>query len=142
MTTENQPLAYEDFCAMLAEGFHTAFRKATDHSLAVPIHHLIRELPRQEWAAVVLFTAQPLWELLHERGITQGNDNDDGQEGTEEPPQEEKAVPVAHDYLLVKIAGDVSLDRLRAVPGVLDVEEHGSECCCQNCPWNGDHGRD
>lgn len=55
------PLTYDGFRSMIAEGTHTAFRKATDHALAMPIHRLIGELPPEEWSSVVEFIADPIW---------------------------------------------------------------------------------
>lgn len=60
---------YATFRSLLAEGFHTAFRKAVDHPYAVVIHLLIRELRGQEWGAVLDFTADPLWGVLRDGGI-------------------------------------------------------------------------
>jgi hypothetical protein len=48
-------ISESDMRAMLAEGFHTAFRKAIDSPLAMPIHRLIGELPDDDWAAVLDF---------------------------------------------------------------------------------------
>lgn len=54
----------EDVPSMLAEGFHTAFRKAADHPLAMQIHGLIGSLPDREWGAVISFVAEPLADVL------------------------------------------------------------------------------
>lgn len=55
-----------DIRAMLAEGFHTAFRKAVDSPFAVVIHKLIKDLEDGEYAAVIDFTADPLIAMLRE----------------------------------------------------------------------------
>lgn len=55
------PLTYDGLRSMIAEGTHTAFRKATDHALAMPIHRLIGELPPAEWSNVVEFVTDPIW---------------------------------------------------------------------------------
>lgn len=55
------PLTYSGLRSMIAEGTHTAFRKATDHALAMPIHRLIGELPPSDWSSVVEFVADPIW---------------------------------------------------------------------------------
>lgn len=45
---------------MLGEGFHTAFRKATDAPLAMPIHRLLSELDPDDWGAVLSFVMDGL----------------------------------------------------------------------------------
>jgi hypothetical protein len=50
--------------SMLLEGFHTAFRKATDDPLAMPIHRLISQLEDGEFRAVgnfVIDGMEGLW---------------------------------------------------------------------------------
>lgn len=44
---------YDDISSNLAEGFHTAFRKASSHPNAHQIWKLIRELPSDEWGSVI-----------------------------------------------------------------------------------------
>lgn len=41
--------------SQLAEGFHTAFRKASDHPTANKIWHLIKEMPDGEYGKVIDF---------------------------------------------------------------------------------------
>ena len=53
--------------SMVAEGFHTGFRKATDHDLAHPIWKMIQELPGEHYAAVVDFVVEPLFETLNDQ---------------------------------------------------------------------------
>ena len=43
---------YDD---LVAEGFHVAFRKASEHRVAGDIHRLISRLPADEWAKVIDF---------------------------------------------------------------------------------------
>lgn len=43
----------DEFSSLLAEGVHTAFRKATDCHQATPIHRLISEMPNEEWGSVI-----------------------------------------------------------------------------------------
>jgi hypothetical protein len=45
----------DDLRSLLAEGFHTAFRKATDCEEAWPIWKLIGKMPREDWGAVIGF---------------------------------------------------------------------------------------
>lgn len=47
--------------ALLAEGMHTAFRKATDCPQAMKIHRLIEEMPEDDWSAVVDFVAESVF---------------------------------------------------------------------------------
>lgn len=42
-----------DITSMLAEGFHTAFRKAADSMEATVIHKMIRDMPSEDWSAVI-----------------------------------------------------------------------------------------
>lgn len=49
------------------------------------------------------------------------------------------------EFLLVEV--DDGPEATSAVEGyllslgsVVNVTVHGDGCCCQNCPWNGDHG--
>lgn len=46
--------------SLLGEGFHTAFRKATDAPLAMPIHRLLSELDSDDWDAVLSFVMDGL----------------------------------------------------------------------------------
>lgn len=47
-------------------------------------------------------------------------------------------------YLLVeaddRLGDDVYAYLSQGVNGIVSVTEHGSGCCCKNCPWGGDHG--
>jgi len=52
MTSRPTTLVYND---LVSEGFHTAFRKASDHPLALEIWGLIRDLPAEEWNSVIGF---------------------------------------------------------------------------------------
>ena len=55
---------YATFRGMLAEGFHTAFRKASDSDEAWRIWKLIREMPPAEWSKIISFVADPTWDML------------------------------------------------------------------------------
>ena len=44
-----------DLGALLGEGFHTAFRKATDCEEAWPIHQLIDKMPAADWHSGIEF---------------------------------------------------------------------------------------
>lgn len=55
-----------EISSMLAEGFHTAFRKAVDSPFAAVIHKLIRDMEDGEYAAIIDFTADPLVSRLRE----------------------------------------------------------------------------
>ena len=68
-----QPFTYSSFRSMLGEGTHTAFRKATDDPLAMPIHRLIEQLGPGEWSEVVTFVADPIWDLLTAGRIDEGS---------------------------------------------------------------------
>lgn len=43
----------DDIKDLLGEGFHTAFRKATDCDQAHPIWELIRDMPADDWRSVL-----------------------------------------------------------------------------------------
>lgn len=45
----------QDVKIIMGEGFHTAFRKATDSEQATPIWNLISEMPAQDWDNVLSF---------------------------------------------------------------------------------------
>ena len=45
----------DEFSELLAEGFHTAFRKASDHPISDEIWRSIRKLPPCEWGKVIDF---------------------------------------------------------------------------------------
>lgn len=47
-----------DLRSLIAEGFHTAFRKASDHSAAHTIWMAIRKLPDDEWSQIIDFVAE------------------------------------------------------------------------------------
>lgn len=57
------------------------------------------------------------------------------------PPAAPQSPPTAN--LLVEVseplAEEVAAYLAGHVNGVVSVSEHGSGCCCKNCPWNGDH---
>ena len=53
--------ARADLSSQLAEGFHTAFRKASDHPNAHKIWLLIKELPSREWGNVISFVVDGVW---------------------------------------------------------------------------------
>jgi len=61
-------LTYSEFRSMLAEGFHTAFRKAIEGPDAMPIHRLIDAMSQEDWSKVITFVADPTWDLIKERG--------------------------------------------------------------------------
>lgn len=50
----------EDLVSNLAEGFHTAFRKASEHPTSHQIWKLIKELPSDEWGRIIDFVADGL----------------------------------------------------------------------------------
>lgn len=52
------------FREFLGEGFHCAFRKATDCEQATPVWNLISAMPDDEWANVLDFVAGPLFEEI------------------------------------------------------------------------------
>lgn len=51
------PKTEEELIDYLGEAIHTAFRKATDCEQAHPIWKLIREMPPEDWQAVLGFVA-------------------------------------------------------------------------------------
>ena len=64
------PMTPEDkewFKDCLAEGIHTAFRKASDHSSAHAIWKLIRTLPGGAWDNIVNFVANAMIDGLEHR---------------------------------------------------------------------------
>jgi hypothetical protein len=50
--------------SMIAEGLHTAFRKASDSPESRVIHKLIDGMPHEEWRAIVDFVTDPLTGML------------------------------------------------------------------------------
>lgn len=56
----------EDLRSMMSEGFHTAFRKAVDHPYATVIHKLIRDMPGEDWTAILDFVTRPIIRHLRE----------------------------------------------------------------------------
>lgn len=52
--------------SMIAEGFHTAFRKAADSVDSAIAWKAIRDMDREEWGAILDFTVNPLIEMLRE----------------------------------------------------------------------------
>lgn len=46
---------YDEISSLLAEGFHTAFRKASSHPKAHEAWSAIRNLPSSEWNSVIEF---------------------------------------------------------------------------------------
>lgn len=56
-------ISYDDFTSHLAEGFHTAFRKGSDHPKSAEIWRAIRALPPEEWGNIIDWVAM---------GITDG----------------------------------------------------------------------
>lgn len=63
MTPEDK----EWFRSYLAEGIHTAFRKASDHPNASKIHALINELPTSEWNMIILTISEAMIDGLEHR---------------------------------------------------------------------------
>jgi hypothetical protein len=59
-------LTDSDIHSMVAEGFHTAFRKAVDSPEAVVIHKLIKDMDPETWAAIIDFVANPIIRWLRE----------------------------------------------------------------------------
>lgn len=53
--SSQMPMPRDEFRSMLGEGFHTAFRKATDCDQAHPIWTLINQMPSGDWGAVLEF---------------------------------------------------------------------------------------
>ena len=49
----------EEFKSLLAEGFHTAFRKASDHESSGQIWRLISDLPPDHWRDIIEFATEP-----------------------------------------------------------------------------------
>jgi hypothetical protein len=66
--TDRKPLDRETLLGMVAEGTHTAFRKATGCSQAWQIWKLIDEMPGDEWEKVVKFIGEPIVNALEEDG--------------------------------------------------------------------------
>lgn len=67
----------EQVAEFLGEGFHTAFRKATEDPQAHRIWDLISKMDGSEWHAVLMFVAEPLvsgWDQITE--TEQGNGED------------------------------------------------------------------
>ncbi|MFB0520029.1 MAG: hypothetical protein ACETWD_01210 [Desulfatiglandales bacterium] len=62
--TKKQKETIED---LLGEGFHTAFRKASESKEGNQIWHLIKSLPDEEWGAVIDFVSHPLIDYLEEQ---------------------------------------------------------------------------
>lgn len=52
--------------SMIAEGLHTAFRKASDSPESLVIHRLIDGMPHEEWRGITDFVAGPLITMLRE----------------------------------------------------------------------------
>jgi len=55
--TKRPEISREDFIELLGEGFHTAFRKATDCQQANTIWHQIQKMAPHDWSAVLEFVA-------------------------------------------------------------------------------------
>lgn len=55
--------------SMLGEGFHTAFRKATDDPLAMPVHRLIDQLGKGEYRAVLDFVLDGMESMARPKAI-------------------------------------------------------------------------
>lgn len=70
---EENGVTYSEFSSMLAEGFHTAFRKAIDGPDAMPIHRMISNMSDEDWSCVIEFVADPTWDLIKERGGLTGD---------------------------------------------------------------------
>ena len=58
---------YDEIASNFAEGFHTAFRKASDHPNAHKIWLLIRDLPPDEWGSVVDFVMSGTFQVVRKR---------------------------------------------------------------------------
>lgn len=46
-------------------------------------------------------------------------------------------------YLLLAADDDVAEALAKVITGTVpgvEITEHGHGCCCQNCPWKGNHG--
>jgi hypothetical protein len=55
-----------DLHSMISEGFHTAFRKATDSMEAAICHKAIRDMEPEEWGAIIDFVTKPIVRWLRE----------------------------------------------------------------------------
>jgi hypothetical protein len=53
-------LTRSDLQSIIGEGFHTAFRKATDSPIATDIWAAIRALPDDEWRGILAFIMECL----------------------------------------------------------------------------------
>jgi hypothetical protein len=68
----NKPIDYDTFCSLLGEGFHTAFRKASDSPESVTIWNAIARMDREDWMNVIEFVAEPTFSALIQDGISAG----------------------------------------------------------------------
>jgi hypothetical protein len=68
-------ISESDLRSMIAEGFHTAFRKGTDCAQAMPIHRLIAAMPDQEWSNVIDFVMSGFGGYV----VTKSNDGEPAQ---------------------------------------------------------------
>ncbi len=57
------------FHEYLAEGIHTAFRKASDHTTSRHIHKLISDLPNDEWRQIGDFMSSSMLAALKQRNM-------------------------------------------------------------------------
>jgi len=62
-----------DIRSMLSEGFHTAFRKASDSMEASIAWKAIRDMDREEWGSVIDFVAEPLIAMLRQAEASQAS---------------------------------------------------------------------
>ncbi len=61
-------VTYSELRSMIGEGFHTAFRKGIDSPEAALMWHAIQKMDPLEWAVILEFVTEPIWDLLQERG--------------------------------------------------------------------------
>lgn len=59
----------EWFEEYLAEGIHTAFRKASDSNRSDQIHQLIAKMPPDEWKSIVSFISSGMIDGMKRRGM-------------------------------------------------------------------------
>lgn len=48
-------ISRNDLASLVGEGFHTAFRKSTDHPSAHAIWVLIKDMPNEEYGGIINF---------------------------------------------------------------------------------------
>ena len=51
-------ISRDELTSLLGEGFHTAFRKSTDHPSAHAIWVLIKDMPHEEYGGIIDFVME------------------------------------------------------------------------------------